>query len=60
MFASIVGYFYVKTDEAGDGWNTNLGQLMWALEKGIFVASAIFVGGALFLCLVMFGFKLGI
>ncbi|CAD7949385.1 unnamed protein product [Amoebophrya sp. A25] len=33
---------------------------MWALEKGILMASGIFVGAALFLCLVMFGFRLGI
>ncbi|CAD7926717.1 unnamed protein product [Amoebophrya sp. A120] len=58
--ASIVGYFYVNTSEAGNGWNTNLGQLMWALEKGMFVAGGIFLAAALFLCLVMFGFKLGI
>lgn len=54
--SSMAGYFFVKTEEAGDGWNTNLGQLMWALEKGMFVAGGIFAGLALLLCLIMFNF----
>ena len=60
IFGSITGYFFVKTDAAGDGWNTNLGELMWALEKGMFVAGAILVGLSFFICMFMFNFTQGL
>jgi len=43
---SIIGYFFVNTDQEGKGWNVQLGALMWALEKGMYVAGALFVGFA--------------
>jgi K(+)-stimulated pyrophosphate-energized sodium pump len=50
---SIVGFFFVNTKEKGDGWNTDLGTLMFALEKGLYTAGALFIGCAALLCGVM-------
>ena len=36
----------VSTDQKGEGWDSPLSPLMWALEKGILVASVLFVGSA--------------
>jgi H(+)-translocating pyrophosphatase len=44
VLCSFVGYFFVSTKEKGNGWNVKLGALMWALEKGMFVAATLFVG----------------
>ena len=49
VLCSIVGYFAVSTDQEGKGWNVSLGALMWALEKGMFVAGGLFVVAA-FVC----------
>ena len=36
ILCSIIGYFAVSTEEEGKGWNVKLGELMWALEKGMY------------------------
>merc|ERR1711920_408100 len=46
IVCSIVGFFAVNTKEEGKGWNVELGALMWALEKGMYLAGALFIGGA--------------
>ena len=43
LLSSLIGFFFVRTKETGNGWNTNLGSLMWALEKGMYVANGIFL-----------------
>merc|ERR1711968_136220 len=42
--AATLGTMAVSTNEKGEGWNSNLGALMWALEKGTMLAGAIFLG----------------
>ena len=44
IVCSIVGFFFVSTKEEGKGWDVSLGALMFALEKGMYVAGALFVG----------------
>jgi len=44
ILASIIGFFAVNTEQEGQGWNVQLGALMWALEKGMYLAAIIFVG----------------
>mmetsp|Transcript_39203 Transcript_39203/g.88115 ORF Transcript_39203/g.88115 Transcript_39203/m.88115 type:complete len:833 (+) Transcript_39203:96-2594(+) len=54
LIGSFVGFFFVTTDQKGEGWNTNLGALMFALEKGTYVANFIFLAlGAVIFCLLM-------
>jgi H(+)-translocating pyrophosphatase len=43
IICSIIGYFFVNTTQEGKGWNVQLGSLMWALEKGMYVAGGLFV-----------------
>jgi H(+)-translocating pyrophosphatase len=43
IVCSIVGFFAVNTKEEGKGWNVSLGALMWALEKGMYLAGGLFV-----------------
>ena len=50
IVCSIIGYFMVSTTEKGDGWNTDLASLMWALEKGMYSAGVLFVACAAILC----------
>merc|ERR1711968_191487 len=44
VVAAMVGTMAVSTNEKGEGWNSNLGALMWALEKGTMLAGIIFLG----------------
>ena len=44
ILCSVVGFFFVNTKEEGKGWDVSLGALMFALEKGMYVAGALFVG----------------
>jgi len=44
VICSIIGYFAVSTKAEGKGWDVQLGSLMWALEKGMYLAGALFVG----------------
>ena len=46
ILCSITGYFFVSTDQQGKGWDVHLGALMWALEKGMYVAAATFIVAA--------------
>jgi len=46
ILCSIVGFFFVNTKEEGKGWNVQLGSLMWALEKGMYIAGGLFVAMA--------------
>ena len=48
ILCSVVGFFAVNTKEEGRGWNVQLGSLMWALEKGMYLAGGIFIVGAYF------------
>ena len=50
MVCSIIGYFMVSTNERGEGWNSNLGSLMWALEKGMYSAGVLFVAASAIIC----------
>merc|ERR1719182_389999 len=46
VLCSIIGYFFVSTKQEGKGWNVQLGSLMWALEKGMYVAGLLFVAAS--------------
>jgi len=50
ILCSILGYFFVSTSESGGGWNTNLGSLMFALEKGMYSAGILFLCCAALCC----------
>merc|ERR1712050_699701 len=43
------------TKEKGDGWNTNLTALMFALEKGMYIANVIFLIFAAVIVILLFG-----
>jgi len=55
VLASIAGFFAVSTKEEGKGWDVKLSSLMWALEKGMFVAGAIFLVLAALIIVLLFG-----
>jgi H(+)-translocating pyrophosphatase len=55
LLSSFVGFFFVSTKEKGDGWNTSLGALMFALEKGMMVANALFLALAALIVVLLFG-----
>lgn len=55
LLASFVGFFFVSTSEKGDGWNTDLGKLMFALEKGMYVANGLFIAMAAVIFILLFG-----
>lgn len=44
IVCSMVGYFAVGTKEEGKGWDVHLGTLMWALERGMYLAGTLYVG----------------
>jgi H(+)-translocating pyrophosphatase len=48
ILCSIIGYFAVNTTAQGQGWNVQLGSLMWALEKGMYLAGGLFVIASFF------------
>jgi len=48
IVCSIIGYFAVNTTQEGKGWNVQLGSLMWALEKGMYLAGGLFVAASYF------------
>jgi inorganic pyrophosphatase len=56
QLSSLVGFFFVTTEEKGDGWNTDLGKLMFALEKGMYVANGIFLACGAVIIGLLFGF----
>mmetsp|Transcript_15857 Transcript_15857/g.46952 ORF Transcript_15857/g.46952 Transcript_15857/m.46952 type:complete len:905 (-) Transcript_15857:337-3051(-) len=51
IVASTIGFFAVNTSAQGKGWDVHLGTLMWALEKGMYLAAALFTAGA-YVCVV--------
>jgi len=55
LIASFIGFFFVSTKEKGDGWNTNLTALMFALEKGMYIANIIFLIFAAVIVILLFG-----
>jgi len=55
LIASFIGFFFVSTKEKGDGWNTDLGALMFALEKGMYIANVIFLIFAAVIVILLFG-----
>merc|ERR1740138_1285460 len=59
VVCSFAGFFCVSTKEKGAGWNVSLGKLMWALEKGMFVAGGLFTILSAVLCWMMFNSKEG-
>lgn len=46
IIGSIIGYFAVNTKAEGQGWNVELGTLMFALEKGMYLAAAVLLAAA--------------
>jgi len=51
IVCSMIGCFAVSTNETGkSGKNTNMAGLMWALEKGMYLAGFLFVGAAAGIC----------
>merc|ERR1712238_95108 len=55
VLASIVGFFAVSTKEEGKGWNVKLSALMWALEKGMYLAGLLFLAFAAVIIILLFG-----
>lgn len=55
IVCSVIGFFAVSTKEEGKGWDVKLSSLMWALEKGMFVAGGIFLAGAALVIVLLFG-----
>merc|ERR1719197_558292 len=60
IVCSVVGFFAVNTKEEGKGWNVSLGALMWALEKGMYLAGALFIGAAYFCVVPYLGMDISI
>jgi inorganic pyrophosphatase len=55
VLSSIIGCFFVSTKQEGAGWNVKLSALMWALEKGMYVAGFLFLGMAAAIIVLLFG-----
>jgi inorganic pyrophosphatase len=55
VIAAMIGTMAVSTNEKGEGWNSNLSALMWALEKGTMLAGVIFLGLAALACWLLGG-----
>merc|ERR1711959_432905 len=53
--SSIIGCFFVSTKQEGKGWDVKLSALMWALEKGMYVAGFLFMGLAAVVIILLFG-----
>eukprot|EP00965_Chrysotila_dentata_P174322 5755002-Pleurochrysis_carterae.AAC.1 len=60
IICSIIGYFAVNTKEEGKGWNVELGALMWALEKGMYLAGFLFLIGSYVIVMPILGLDSGI
>merc|ERR1719345_479192 len=60
ILASIVGFFFVSTKEEGKGWDVSLGALMFALEKGMYVAGGLFTALAYIGTVSMLGMSINI
>mmetsp|Transcript_182249 Transcript_182249/g.443527 ORF Transcript_182249/g.443527 Transcript_182249/m.443527 type:complete len:837 (-) Transcript_182249:78-2588(-) len=55
LIGSFIGFFFVNTNEKGGGINVDIGSLMWALEKGMYVANFIFLVLAAVIVILLFG-----
>lgn len=60
VICSIIGYFAVSTKQEGKGWNVQLGALMWALEKGMYLAGALFAAAAYVCTVTILGLPLAV
>ena len=60
ILCSIVGYFAVSTKQQGKGWDVQLGTLMWALEKGMYLAAALFAASAYAITVPLLGLDISI
>ena len=60
VLCSIIGYFFVSTKQEGKGWNVQLGALMWALEKGMYVAGLLFVAASYACTVIVVGLPISI
>merc|ERR1719472_510536 len=54
VVCSMCGVGFVSTKEKGAGWESPLGTLMWALEKGLIVAAVLFTVAAILICYFLF------
>jgi len=54
LLTSGIGFFFVNTKEQGD---TSVGALMWALERGLYVANVLFLVLAAVIVGLLFGFS---
>eukprot|EP00811_Abedinium_folium_P035697 NODE_846_length_2736_cov_69.963588.p1 GENE.NODE_846_length_2736_cov_69.963588~~NODE_846_length_2736_cov_69.963588.p1 ORF type:complete len:605 (-),score=128.28 NODE_846_length_2736_cov_69.963588:315-2129(-) len=55
VFCSLIGFFAVSTKQEGKGWDVKLSTLMFALEKGMYLASGLFIVFAAILVILVFG-----
>jgi inorganic pyrophosphatase len=55
LLTSFIGFFFVTTDQEGDGVNTPLHALMWALDKGMLVANVLFLALSAVIVILLFG-----
>jgi len=55
LISSFVGFFFVSTNEKGEGVNCNLSALMWALDKGMLVANLLFIIFGAVCIVILFG-----
>jgi len=59
VVCSVCGFFVVSTKQEGRGWDVSLGPLMWALEKGMYLAAGLFVGLSALLVWILFASAYG-
>eukprot|EP00397_Hematodinium_sp_SG-2012_P005617 GEMP01005639.1.p1 GENE.GEMP01005639.1~~GEMP01005639.1.p1 ORF type:complete len:814 (+),score=126.22 GEMP01005639.1:110-2551(+) len=57
ILSSIVGFFFVSTKSEGAGWDVKLSELFFALEKGMYVAGALFIALAALVIYLLFGLQ---
>merc|ERR1712203_340863 len=55
IITSILGFFFVSTKQEGKGWDVKLSSLMWALEKGMYIAGITFLALAVGIIILLFG-----
>merc|ERR1712151_489996 len=59
VLCSVCGFFVVSTKQEGRGWDVSLAALMWALEKGMYLAAGLFVGLSAVLVWILFDSEYG-
>mmetsp|Transcript_9402 Transcript_9402/g.15176 ORF Transcript_9402/g.15176 Transcript_9402/m.15176 type:complete len:864 (-) Transcript_9402:154-2745(-) len=55
LLASFIGFFFVRTNEKGGGKDAKIGKLMFALEKGMYIANFLFLALAALFVVLLFG-----